>query len=32
MPSLRLTKPVIDDIKPNAMDQVYWDKALPGSA
>jgi hypothetical protein len=30
MPTLKLTKPVIDDLKPKAKDQVYWDKSLPG--
>lgn len=30
MPTLKLTKPVIDELTPNATDQVYWDKTLPG--
>ena len=30
MPTLKLTKSVIDDLGPRAADQVYWDKSLPG--
>jgi integrase len=30
MPSLKLTKPVIDDLRPKGSDQVYWDKTLSG--
>lgn len=30
MPTLKLTKAVIDDLKPAATDKVYWDKSLPG--
>ena len=30
MPTLKLTKPLIDDLKPQATDQVYWDQILRG--
>ena len=30
MPTLKLTKTVIDDLKPGATDQVYWDQTLRG--
>ena len=30
MPTLKLTKSVIDDLKPGATDQVYWDQTLRG--
>ena len=30
MPTLKLTKPVIDDLKPRGTDQVYWDRNLRG--
>lgn len=30
MPTLKLTKPRIDDLKPKATDQVYWDQDLRG--
>lgn len=30
MPTLKLTKTIIDDLKPNESDQVYWDDALRG--
>lgn len=30
MPALKLTKSVIDDLRPRATDQVYCDKTLPG--
>lgn len=30
MPTLKLTKPLIDDLKPQATDQVYWDQSLRG--
>jgi hypothetical protein len=30
MPTLKLTKPLIDDLKPKATDQVYWDNILRG--
>ena len=30
MPTLKLTKPVIDDLKPQAADQVCWDQSLRG--
>ena len=30
MPTLKLTKSVIDDLKPSATDQVYWDQTLRG--
>lgn len=30
MPTLKLTKPLIDDLRPQATDQVYWDQSLRG--
>jgi hypothetical protein len=30
MPTLKLTKSLIDDLKPQATDQVYWDQDLQG--
>ena len=30
VPTLKLTKPLIDDLKPQATDQVYWDQGLRG--
>jgi integrase len=30
MPTLKLTKPVIDDLKRKATDQIYWERTLPG--
>ena len=30
MPTLKLTKPVTEDLKPQAADQVCWDQSLRG--
>lgn len=30
MPTLKLTKSVIDDLRPGATDQVYWDQTFRG--
>ena len=30
MPTLKLTKSLVDDLKPSATDHVYWDKTLRG--
>jgi hypothetical protein len=30
MPTIKLTKPAVDALRPRSADAVYWDSTLPG--